>query len=156
MNIEKLLIPDMASNPEYFSPVEIDSEACDRLYKAILKAYESADIYPLSPGRLCPGLTEGDYSFQANVMMTPQGVKMGSHYLVADTSKTHVNEVDIFAFNGVLESTSGRLRHPDEKYLKDYTATTQGVNLVTEFVLDRCKNGGFEAVEESRVLALPQ
>lgn len=155
MSIEQLLLPDTSHDLSYPGP-KISNHDLKEHYESILEAYFATGIDPQNKERLCPGLTENSISFQANVSMTPNGVRMGTHYLISNADNTHVNEVDIFAWNGELETSSGRLIDPNEPYLRDYLITQSGLALVTSFIIERCETGQFKPIKEAHTLSLPQ
>jgi hypothetical protein len=156
MSINKLLTPEFTLDGRQMPDTQIDNDTFNQHYEVILQAYEDAGIDPANQDQLCPGLVEGDISFQANVAMAPSGTKLGTHCLIANPDNTHVNELDIFGFKGVFEASSGRLKDPGSRYIRDYYITPSNLAVITSFILEKCGTGQFRPVEEARVLTLPQ
>jgi hypothetical protein len=133
---------------------EMELEDC---FAAIKSAYGQAGLDPMErPKRSCPGFRTEQGIFQISLSQMPDGEILGAHYLATNPDETYVNEADIFMWTNQFNSTSGRLRHPANRYLVDYRLDDQTITTLTSFINEHVAEGHFIPMEERHILGLAQ
>lgn len=153
MGIEKLFRTEVSRGEQ----TQLSEELLDDHFNAIKRAYDQAGLDPNAfPKPESPGVVTDAGQFQVRLMQTPEGEILGASSLAMDSEEKHINETDIFMWDGQFDRSSGRLITPDRHSLMDYRLNADGLQAITEFIEDSLAAGDFVAVEAQSKTSLPQ